>query len=217
MNDKLTEVVFIIDESGSMCDLKQDTIGGFNSTIDKQRKVEGECLVSTVLFNSESRILNDRVDIKEVKKMSDDDYCPGGSTALIDALGDAIKHISMVHRYIRKEDVPAKTLFIITTDGMENASCKYSSKEVKQLIEKQKERGWEFIFLAANIDATETARDYGIDSDNCVNYVNDKVGTAIKFACMEEAITSIRKSKKLSKGWKTKSENDYQSRGKKRI
>ena len=214
MNKDLTEVVFIIDESGSMHGLEGDTVGGFNSTVDKQKKLEGECLVSTVMFNTRSRVIHDRVNIKSIEKMTDNDYRPSGSTALIDALGDSIRHIKMVHRYIREEDVPSKTMFVITTDGMENASRKYSLSEVKKMIEERKEKGWEFVFLAANIDAAETARSYGIDADSCVDYVNDAEGNAIKYACMSEAITSVRTSSKLNKGWKKKSEEDFKNRGK---
>ncbi len=214
MNKDLTEVVFIIDESGSMHGLEGDTVGGFNSTVDKQKKLEGECLVSTVMFNTRSRVIHDRVNIKSIEKMTDNDYRPSGSTALIDALGDSIRHIKMVHRYIREEDVPSKTMFVITTDGMENASRKYSLSEVKKMIEERKENGWEFVFLAANIDAAETARSYGIDADSCVDYVNDAKGNQLKYACMCEAITSVRTSKKLSKNWKKKSEEDFKNRGK---
>lgn len=215
MNKNLTEVIFIIDESGSMYGLEKDSIGGFNSTIEKQKKLDGECLISTIFFNSRSRVIHDRVDIQKIKMMKDGDYNPNGSTALIDAIGDAIKHIKMVHRYIRKEDIPAKTMFVITTDGMENSSSKYTLNEVKKLIEEQKERGWEFIFLAANIDAAKTAKDYGFDIDSCVDYVNDTIGTAIKYECMSEAISSIRKTKSLDKNWKQKSSEDFKSRGNK--
>ena len=214
MNKDLTEVVFTIDESGSMYGLEKDTVGGFNSTVDKQKKLKGECLVSTVMFNTRSRVIHDRVNIKSIEKMTDNDYRPSCSTALIDALGDSIRHIKMVHRYIREEDVPSTTMFVITTDGMETASRKYSLSEVKKMIEERKENGWEFVFLAANIDASETARSYGIDADCCVDYVNDAKGNQLKYACMCEAITSVRTSKKLSKNWKKKSEEDFKNRGK---
>ena len=215
MNKDLTEVVFIIDESGSMYGLEADTVGGFNSTVDKQKKLEGECLVSTVMFNTRSRVIHDRVNIKSIEKMTDNDYRPSGSTALNDALGDAIRHIKMVHRYIREEDIPSKTMFVITTDGMENASHKYSLCQVKSMIEDVKKEGWEFVFLAANIDAQDTAMGYGIDEGSCVNYVNDEKGNQIKYECMCEAITSVRSSKKLSRDWKRKSEADFKARGKK--
>lgn len=215
MNEKLTEVVFIIDESGSMHGLEADTIGGFNSTIEKQKREDGECLISTVFFSTRSRVIHDRVDIREINNMRNDDYRPGGSTALIDAIGDSIKHIKMVHRYIRKEDIPAKTMFVITTDGMENASHKYSQTEVKKMIEEQKGKGWEFIFLSANIDAVETAKDYGIDEDSCVDYVNDPAGNAVKYECMSEAITSVRRTRQLDRNWKKECSDDFKSRGNK--
>lgn len=215
MNKNLTEVIFIIDESGSMHGLEKDTIGGFNSTIKKQKKLDGKCLISTIFFNSRSRVIHDRTDIQKIKMMKDGEYNPNGSTALIDAIGDAIKHTKMVHHNIRKEDIPAKTMFIITTDGMENSSRKYTLNEVKDMIEKQKEKGWEFIFLAANIDAAKTAKGYGFDIDSCVDYVNDTIGTAIKYECMSEAISSIRKTKSLDKNWKQKSDEDFKSRANK--
>ena len=215
MNKDLTEVVFIIDESGSMHGLEDDTVGGFNSTLKRQKELEGECLVSTVMFNTRSRVIHDRVNIRDIKEMTSADYCPSGSTALIDALGDSIRHIKMVHKYIREEDVPSKTMFVITTDGMENASHKYSLSQVKSMIEDVKKEGWEFVFLAANIDAQDTAMGYGIDEGSCVNYVNDAKGNELKYECMCEAITSVRSNKKLSKDWKRKSEEDFKARGKK--
>ena len=181
MNKDLTEVVFIIDESGSMHGLEDDTVGGFNSTLKRQKELEGECLVSTVMFNTRSRVIHDRVNIRDIKEMTSADYCPSGSTALIDALGDSIRHIKMVHKYIREEDVPSKTMFVITTDGMENASHKYSLSQVKSMIEDVKKEGWEFVFLAANIDAQGTAMGYGIDEGSCVNYVNDAKGNELKY------------------------------------
>ena len=215
MNKDLTEVVFIIDESGSMHGLEDDTVGGFNSTLKRQKELEGECLVSTVMFNTRSRVIHDRVIIRDIKEMTSADYCPSGSTALIDALGDSIRHMKMVHKYIREEDVPSKTMFVITTDGMENASHKYSLSQVKSMIEDVKKEGWEFVFLAANIDAQDTAMGYGIDEGSCVNYVNDAKGNELKYECMCEAITSVRSNKKLSKDWKRKSEEDFKARGKK--
>ncbi|MDO4501454.1 MAG: VWA domain-containing protein [Erysipelotrichaceae bacterium] len=214
MKKNLTEVVFIIDESGSMSGLEKDTVGGFNSTIKKQKEEEGECLVSTVFFNSVSRVLHDRIDSREISDMKEKDYYPNGCTALVDALGDSIKHIKRVHRYIREEDVPEKTLFVITTDGMENASRKYSMAQVKKMIEDQKEKGWEFIFLAANIDAYETARDYGIDMELCAPYVNDAKGNEVKFACMSEAISQVRVDGCISPDWNKAAKKDYKKRNK---
>ena len=211
----MIELVFILDESGSMRGLEKDTIGGFNSTIDKQKKEDGDCLVSTVCFSNGQRVIHDRVNLRYVKELTDKDYRPCGSTALIDTVASSIKHIRMVHKYIRKEDRPDKTMFIITTDGMENASHKYSLGETKRMIEECKEKGWEFIFLAANIDAYETARDYGFDEESTVNYVNDEEGTNIKFCCVDKAISSIRSSGVLDREWNYEAKEDYKKRGKK--
>ena len=211
----MIELVFILDESGSMRGLEKDTIGGFNSTIDKQKKEDGECLVSTVCFSNGQRVIHDRVNLRDVKELTEDDYRPCGSTALIDTVASSIKHIKMVHRYIRKEDRPDKVMFIITTDGMENASHKYSLTETKRMIEECKENGWEFIFLAANIDAYETARDYGFDEESTVNYVNDEEGTDIKFCCVGKAISSVRSSGVLDREWNFEAKEDFNRRGKK--
>lgn len=211
----MIELVFILDESGSMRGLEKDTIGGFNSTIDKQKKEDGECLVSTVCFSNSQRVIHDRVNLRDVKELTEKDYVPCGSTALIDTVASSIKHIKMVHRYIRKEDRPDKVMFIITTDGMENASHKYSLNETKKMIEECKENGWEFIFLAANIDAYETARDYGFDEGSTVNYVNDEEGTDIKFCCVDKAISSIRTSGVLDREWNYEAKEDFKKRGKK--
>lgn len=211
----MIELVFILDESGSMRGLEKDTIGGFNSTIDKQKKEDGECLVSTVCFSNGQRVIHDRVNLRDVKELTENDYRPCGSTALIDTVASSIKHIKMVHKYIREEDRPDKTMFIITTDGMENASHKYSLAETKRMIEECKEKGWEFIFLAANIDAYETARDYGFDEGSTVNYVNDEEGTDIKFCCVGKAISSIRSSGVLDREWNFEAKEDFKRRGKK--
>lgn len=211
----MIELVFILDESGSMRGLEKDTIGGFNSTIDKQKKEDGECLVSTVCFSNSQRVVHDRVNLRDVKELTEKDYVPCGSTALIDTVASSIKHIKMVHKYIRKEDIPDKVMFIITTDGMENASHKYSLGETKRMIEECKENGWEFIFLAANIDAYETARDYGFDEESTVNYVNDEEGTDIKFCCVGKAISSIRSSGVLDREWNNEAKEDFNRRGKK--
>ena len=211
----MIELVFILDESGSMRGLEKDTIGGFNSTIAKQKKEDGECLVSTVCFSNSQRVVHDRVNLRDVKELTEKDYVPCGSTALIDTVASSIKHIKMVHRYIRKEDRPDKVMFIITTDGMENASHKHSLSETKRMIEECKENGWEFIFLAANIDAYETARDYGFDEGSTVNYVNDEEGTNIKFCCVGKAISSIRSSGVLDREWNFEAKEDFNRRGKK--
>lgn len=192
MNENLTEVVFILDRSGSMSGLEKDVIGGFNSTIKRQKGEKGECLVSTVLFNSESKVVHDRLPIKEIKNMKDGDYIPSGSTALIDALGDSIKYISKVHKIIRKEDVPKHTIFIITTDGQENSSHKYSSDEVKKMIVARQEEGWEFIYLASNIDAVETSKIYGFKVENSHSYINDELGNKKVFQCVSDYVSNTR-------------------------
>lgn len=180
MKNNITELVFILDRSGSMAGLESDTIGGFNSMIEKQKKQEGDCYVSTVLFDGVSEVLHDRIKLCDVPKMTENDYTVRGCTALIDAIGGAIKHIGNIHKYARPEDVPENTMFVITTDGQENASHTYSSEKVKKMIEHQKEKyGWEFLFIGANIDAVETAARYGIGKDRAVNYNADSKGTHI--------------------------------------
>ena len=198
MKKNLTEIVFILDRSGSMSGLEADTIGGFNTMIEKQRKADGEALVSTVLFDNMSEVIHDRVNIHDIKPMTDRDYTVRGCTALLDAIGGAIHHIGNVHKYARPEDVPEHTLFIITTDGMENASRFYSSDRVKQMIERQKAKyGWEFLFLGANIDAVETARHFGIGADRAVNYHSDSAGTQLNYEVLSEAISAVRCSAPL--------------------
>ena len=214
MKKDLTELVFILDRSGSMSPLTADTIGGFNSLIEKQRREKGEALVSTVLFNGESRVLHDRVPLSRVEPMTTRDYCPCGSTALIDALGDAIHHIGNVHKYAREEDVPEHTLFVITTDGMENASRRRTAEEVRAMISRQKERfGWEFLFLGANIDAVQTAAHFGIASDRAVTYKSDPQGTRLNYEVLEEAVRCVRSSRPLTGEWKERIDRDVQRRG----
>ena len=213
MRKGLTEMVFILDKSGSMSGLEADTIGGFNSLIEKQRNEEGEALVSTVLFSNSSKVLHDRVPIGRVEPMTGKQYCVGGCTALIDAMGDAIHHIALVHKYAREEDVPEHTVFIIMTDGMENASSRYTSDEVKAMVEKEKSRyGWEFLFLAANIDAVETGARYGIGADRSVRFVNDAEGQSLNYRAMDGAVRAIRMSVALGEDWKEDIEEDYRRR-----
>ncbi|MGN1193852.1 MAG: hypothetical protein ACI4SB_00035 [Acutalibacteraceae bacterium] len=216
MKNNITELVFILDRSGSMSGLETDTIGGFNSMIEKQKKQDGKCFVSTVLFDHETEVLHDRLPLEEIGKMSEKEYYTRGSTALVDALGGAIHHIANVHKYARKEDVPENTMFVITTDGMENASRKYSAKQVKKMIEKQKsEYGWEFLFIGANIDAVSTAANYGISEDRAVNYNADSVGTGIVYETVAKAVSGIRRGTKLKASWSSEINEDYESRGKK--
>ncbi len=214
MKKDLTELVFIIDRSGSMSGLESDTIGGFNSFIEKQKGADGECLVSSVLFNQRSVVIHDRVSLKEIKKMTEKDYKASGTTALIDAMGDAIHHIRNVHKYIRKQDVPEQTIFIIITDGLENASVRHSSDEVKKMVCRQKEAGWEFLFLGANIDAVETARHYGIDEKRSVDFVCDEKGVSGNFDCLAESLMRVRACKIVSDDWSDSIKKDYKKRKK---
>ncbi len=212
-NNNLTELVFILDRSGSMRGLESDTIGGFNAMLEKQKQQNGACLVSTVLFDNFSTVLHDRLPLEQVARMTEKDYQVGGCTALIDAIGDAIRHIGSIHKYARKEDVPAHTLFVIMTDGMENASRRYSSDEVKKKIETQKEKyGWEFLFIGANIDAVDTAKRYGIGADRAVNYHADRDGTRVVYESVAEAVCGLRKSAAVPDGWSKAIDRDFQSR-----
>ena len=204
MKNNLTEIVFVIDRSGSMHGLETDTVGGFNSMITKQLELDGEALVSTVLFDSTSTVLHDRIPLEKVPTMTENDYCPGGMTALMDALGDAIHHISNIHKYARPEDVPENTVFVITTDGLENASRRYSSDIVKKMIEERKSKfGWEFIFLAANIDAVESAATIGIAQSRSASYRATSEGTDELYRMMSDAISFKRTGRNLDTGeWK---------------
>lgn len=213
MKDNLTELVFIIDKSGSMAGLESDTIGGFNAMLEKQKKEKGECYVSTVFFNGVSEVLHDRVKLSEIRKMTDKDYVAGGSTALMDAIGSAIHHIGNIHKYARLEDVPAHTMFVITTDGMENASHRYSVNEVKKMIERQKEQyGWEFLFIGANIDAVETASQFGIERDRAVNYHADSKGTRVLYETLSDPISAMRKAGEIDSDWSDDINKDFNDR-----
>lgn len=193
MRKGLMEVVFILDRSGSMGGLEEDTIGGFNSMIRKQKEEDGEAYISTVLFDDRSEVLYDRVPINKVEPMNERQYYVRGCTALLDALGGAIHHIGNVHRYAREEDRPEKTLFIITTDGMENSSHQYSYTQVKKMVEKQKEKyGWEFLFLGANIDAIEVANRFGISANRAINYESDHVGTKLNYEALSKTVSAFR-------------------------
>jgi len=211
----MTELVFILDKSGSMSGLESDTIGGFNSMIERQKKEGGDAVVSTVLFNNESTVIHDRLPLDEILRMTEEEYCPQGCTALLDAVGGAIHHIGNIHKYARREDVPAKTMFIITTDGLENASSRYSYEKVRSMIERQKSKyGWEFLFLGANIDAAAEAKKFGINADRAVRYQCDKAGTALNFEVIGEAVSYMRSGCAIDSNWKQRIDADYKARSK---
>jgi len=210
----MTELVFIIDRSGSMSGLEKDTIGGFNSMIEKQKKEDGKAVISTVLFDSESTVIHDRLPPEKVKQMTEKEYFTCGCTALLDAVGGAIHHIGNVHKYARREDVPEKTMFIITTDGYENASKRYDYDKVRKMIERQKEKyGWEFIFLGANIDAAAEAKRFGIGTDYAVNYKCDKEGTALNYEVINKAVSCVRAGRLIDADWKKQIDEDVKRRG----
>ncbi len=214
MRKNLTELVFILDRSGSMAGLEADTIGGFNAMIRKQKQQPGEAYVSTVLFDNVSQVIHDRVNVRNIQPMTDKEYYVRGCTALLDAVGSAIHHIGNVHKYAREEDRPEKTLFIITTDGMENASRVYSYERVRQMIEHEKQKyGWEFIFLGANIDAAKEAARFGISEDRAANYHADHLGTAVIYEAMSDAVCSVRASRPLNADWKRNVDEDFNKRG----
>lgn len=213
MRNDLTELVFILDKSGSMHGLEADTIGGFNSLIEKQKMEDGRALVTTILFDDKIEIVHDRVDLRYIRSMMNKQYVTGGTTALLDAVGSAVNHIRKIHKYIRPEDVPAKTLFIITTDGMENASRRYTCDRVKKLIERQKAKyGWEFIFLGANIDAAETAVSMGIGHDRAADYICDKAGTALNYDVLSKVTSAVRAGTGIASDWNSSINDDIKRR-----
>ena len=213
MKKNLTEIVFILDRSGSMAGLEDDTIGGFNSLIEKQRKEEGEAYISTVLFDNYSEVVHDRLPLDKIPKMTRDVYYVRGCTALLDAVGGAVHHIGNVHKYAREEDRPAHTLFVITTDGMENASRHYTYDHVRQMIERQKEKyGWEFLFLGANIDAAKEAARFGIMEDRAVNYHCDEDGMALNYEVLSDTIREVRVCRPIQASWKKRIVEDFKKR-----
>ena len=215
MKQGLTEIVFILDRSGSMSGLEKDTIGGFNSTIDKQKQEAGEAYVSTILFDTEMEVLHDRTPLANIAPLTEKEYYARGCTALLDAIGGAIHHIGNVHKYAREEDRPEHTVFVITTDGMENASRCYSSDEVKAMVQKEKEKyGWEFLFLGANIDAVETAAHFGIGADRSVTFKNDHRGQQLNYDVVGKAVLHMREcAAPMSASWKDDIEEDVRMRG----
>lgn len=213
MKKNLTEIVFILDRSGSMAGLETDTIGGFNAMLDRQKQVAGEALISTVLFDTECDVIHDRVPLDKVSKLTQEEYYVRGCTALLDAVGGAIHHIGNIHKYAREEDRPEKTLFVITTDGMENASHYYTYDKVKKMIERQQKKyGWEFLFLGANIDAAQEAARFGIREDRAANYHADHEGTAVIYKEIGEAVASLRSVKNLREDWKSRIDEDFRKR-----
>ena len=214
MRKNLTEIVFILDRSGSMAGLEADTIGGFNAMIEKQKAETGEAYVSTVLFDNETTVIHDRVDVQKVAPMTRKDYYVRGCTALLDAVGSAIRHIGNIHKYAREEDRPEKTLFVITTDGMENASRRYDYARVKEMITARQAEGWEFLFLGANIDAAREAARFGIHADHAADYHADSVGTNLVYETVNDAICQARQcAAPLSANWKDKVDRDFRKRG----
>ena len=202
MQNNISELVFILDRSGSMHGLEADTIGGFNSTIEKQKAVGGTCYVTTVLFDDRFERIHDRTELQKIVPMSEKEYSVRGCTALLDALGSTIRHIASIHRYARPEDVPAHTTFVIMTDGMENASRHYNSDEVKAMIEHEREKyGWEFLFLAANIDAVESAARIGIRRDRAVDYLADAEGTSLAYETVADAVCAQRLGAPIRADW----------------
>ena len=202
MNDNLTEIVFILDRSGSMSGQEVDTIGGFNAMLERQKKEPGAALLSTVLFNGHSEVLHDRVDLQKVEPLTEQQYQVGGNTALLDAVGGAIHHIGNVHKYAREEDRPGKTIFIITTDGMENASRFYSSEKVRHMVKHEQEKyGWEFLFLGADIDAFAVGHDFGIKAERIARYKKDHAGTRLNFEAVDYMLADFRISNKISDDW----------------
>ncbi len=215
MKTNRTEIVFILDKSGSMSGLESDTIGGFNALLAKQQKLEGEAVITTVLFDDKYELLHDRFDLKQIKPMTEKEYFVEGSTALLDAVGRTIKKIVNVQRHASDSTKADKVMFVIITDGFENSSREYSINQVKKMIELEKEKyGWEFIFLGANIDAVATARSYGISAERAVNYHADSEGTTVNYEAVGEAIVEMRMSNKISGDWRKKADKDYSKRRK---
>lgn len=215
MKTNIMELVFILDKSGSMSGLESDTIGGYNSMIRKQKEVEGEVIITTVLFDDNYQMLHDRVNIKDIRPMTEKDYYVEGCTALLDAIGKTIHKIGNEQRLAKKEKRADKVMFIITTDGMENASCQYTYEKIKYMVERQKEKyGWEFIFLGANIDAISTAARFGISSDRAANYNADGEGTKLNYEAVSDVVSEFRVSSEISEDWKQKIDEDFEHRGK---
>jgi uncharacterized protein YegL len=213
MKKNLTELVFILDRSGSMAGLETDTIGGYNSVLEKQKKEDGEANVTTVLFDNKIEMLQRRVSLQKALKLTEKEYYVGGCTALLDAIGQTIHYMGNVQKYAREEDRAGKVLFIITTDGYENSSKEYSYETIRKMIEGQKKQyHWEFIFLGANIDAVAAARQFGIEEDYAANYVADSIGTDLNYQAMNSAISYCRSEGRVDSRWKEEVERDFKNR-----
>ena len=214
MNNNLTEIVFILDRSGSMAGLEGDTIGGFNAMVERQKKEPGDALLSAVLFSDDCQVLYDRADIRKVEPMTEQQYRVGGCTALLDAIGGAVHHIGNVHKYAREEDRPGKTIFVITTDGLENASHAYTYEEVQRMVKHEQEKyGWEFLFLGANMDAISAARSFGIRADRAVRYRRDRAGTELNYRVFSETVAKVRRRETIDADWSAPIEADVKKRG----
>ena len=211
-NGGSTELVFVLDRSGSMAGLESDTVGGFNGMLNKQRGNDAPCWVTTVLFDHERVTLHDRLPLRNVEALTSRDYQVRGSTALFDAIGETVRHIENVHRYIRPEDVPQTTLFVVITDGLENASRSWTRHAVRRLLDQKQEEGWEFIFIGANIDAVEAASDIGIRADRAVNYRADSRGTAAVYRSVSCAVDEARACMPMSSGWRSDVDADFSAR-----
>ncbi|QMT18109.1 VWA domain-containing protein [Planococcus maritimus] len=216
MKNETTELVFILDKSGSMAGLEKDTIGGFNALLDKQRKLPGEVRVTTVLFNQGYELLHDRISLEGISPMTDGDYEVGGMTALLDAIGSTIQKISNAQKGTLKKHQADRVMFVITTDGLENSSCEYTYKKIHEMIASKKAAGWEFIFLGANIDAVATAKKFGVDEEFAVDYHADAEGTELNYQVLSEAVSSFRSGKKVEREWKKDIEQDFKERSKKK-
>ena len=211
-DNQMTELVFILDRSGSMNGLEKDTIGGFNSMIEKQKKETGKAFVTTILFDDKLEKLHDRLNLEQVQPLTDKDYFVRGSTALLDAIGTTIHHISNTYKFMRSEDIPSKTMFIITTDGMENSSREFNYPKIKFMIEEKQKLGWEFIFIGANIDAVTEGAKFGISAERAVNYHADKIGTGNLFEAVSASVSEMRISRKVSNAWRKNIDKDYNNR-----
>ena len=213
MKKNLTELVFILDRSGSMGGLEQDTISGFNAMLTRQKEQEGEANVTTILFDHEVQLLHDRFPLHAVAPLTEKDYYVRGCTALLDAIGYGVEKMVNIQRHLPEDEGAEKVIFVITTDGLENASKRFSYEKIRRMIEREKEQyGWEFLFLGANIDAVETAGRFGIDADRAVNYHSDSEGTALNYEVLSETICAVRSSQLLGRDWKKRIDEDFYRR-----